>query len=268
MFVLLRPALLSLLLAIVPVAGHAAEPLTCTLIADVESGAVLVRDGTCDQRVAPFSTFKLPLAVMGFETGILKDSHTPSWHWQPGIAAPERDRKSVDPTIWERDSVLWYSRELVQRMGAETFGALVARIDYGNRDVAGTAGKDNGMTHAWLGASLTISPEEQVQFVRGLVLGQLPVSAGAQAGARAALPSFPAGDGWVLTGKTGSGWVTDAQGNYAKDRSLGWFIGWAERGDDRVAFARLLVDNRARGGALGLTMRDSLITDWPALVQR
>lgn len=268
MFVLLRPALLSLLVSVVPVAAHAAEPIACTLLADVQSGAVLVREGICDQRVAPFSTFKLPLAVMGFEAGILEDAHTPSWDWTPGIAAPERDHKSVDPTLWERDSVLWYSRELVHRMGGETFAAFAARMDYGNMDVTGTAGKNNGMTHAWLGASLAISPEEQVQFVRQLLLEQLPVSATAQGAARAILPSFPAGDGWVLTGKTGSGWMTDAKGAYFKDHSLGWFIGWAERGSDRVAFARLLVDNKARGGALGLTMRDTLIADWAGLLDR
>ncbi|MCS6759166.1 MAG: hypothetical protein MO852_09300 [Candidatus Devosia euplotis] len=124
------------------------------------------------------------------------------------------------------------------------------------------------MTHAWLDASLAISPQEQVQFVRQLLLEQLPVSASAQAGARAILPSFVAADGWVLTGKTGSGWMTDDTGAYYKNRSLGWFIGWAELGSDRVAFARLLADNTARGGSLGLTICDTLIADWPGLVDR
>ena len=263
-----RNALVVLLLVLVPSAGHAAEPMACTLIVDAESGVELVHEGICDQRVAPFSTFKLALAVIGFEAGIIKDGQNPSWNWQPGIDAPERDHKSVDPTIWERDSVLWYSRELVRRMGAAQFAGLVRQLGYGNIDVAGTAGQANGMTRSWLGASLEISPQEQVQFVRQMLGGQLPVSAAAQAGASTLLPQFDAADGWVLTGKTGSGWLTDAQGNFFKDRSLGWFIGWADRGAQRVVFARLLVDNKARGGALGLTLREALIAELPGLLER
>jgi beta-lactamase class D len=264
----LRASLLCLLLATSTTATRAAEPMSCTIIVDVKTADVLVRDGICDQRVPPFSSFKLPLAVMGFETGILIDGHTPRWEWTPDITAPERDHKSVDPTEWERDSVLWYSRKLVQAMGGERLAGLVDRFDYGNRDVSGVPGKANGMTHAWIGASLTISPEEQVHFVRRLLLGALPVSAAAQTSAAAILPSFEAKDGWVLTGKTGSGWLTDSTGAFRKDRSMGWFIGWADRGDERVAFARLLVDNRPRGGALGPTLRDSLVIDLPDLLAR
>jgi beta-lactamase class D len=92
----------------------AAEPVDCTVILDARNGDVLLREGICDQRFAPFSSFKLPLAVMGFDAGILVDDVTPRWEWHPGMTAPQRDHKPVDPTIWERDSVLWYSREVAR----------------------------------------------------------------------------------------------------------------------------------------------------------
>ena len=141
MTIRLRPALFALALCLAPSAAAAAEPVTCTVIVDGRSGDVLVRDGICDRRFAPFSTFKLPLAVIGYDAGILTDDVTPRWEWHAGLAAPERDHKPVDPTIWERDSVLWYSREITRLLGGEAFERYVAELGYGNGDVSGVAGK-------------------------------------------------------------------------------------------------------------------------------
>lgn len=263
MSVLLRYALLLLALAGSP--SMAAEPVNCTVILEARSGDVLLREGTCDQRFAPFSTFKLPLAVMGFDAGVLIDDETPRWEWHAGLTAPERDRKAVDPTVWERDSVLWYSREITRLLGADAFGRYATALDYGDEDVSGTAGKDNGLTHAWLGASLSISPDEQVAFVRRLLHGALPVSADAQAWGVSILPDFEAG-GWTVSGKTGSGWVSNELGDYYRDQPLGWFVGWAQRGDDVVAFARLRVDAQRADDNLGPLVREGFLADLPTLL--
>ncbi len=248
-------------------AAIAAEPVTCTLVVDARSGDVLRREGTCDRRFAPFSTFKLPLAVMGYDAGILVDDETPRWDWHAGLTAPERDRKPVDPTVWERDSVLWYSREITRMLGSDAFGAYVAQLDYGNEDVSGTPGEDNGLTHSWLGASLTISPDEQVAFVRRLLAGGLPVSTDAQAWSASILPDFTAGD-WTVSGKTGSGWVSDANGDFYRDQPLGWFVGWARRQDEVVVFARLRVDARRADDHLGPVVREQFLADLPSLLAR
>ena len=47
---------------------------SCTLIADAQTGAVLVQQGPCDQRNSPASTFKVALAVMGYQSGTLLDA--------------------------------------------------------------------------------------------------------------------------------------------------------------------------------------------------
>jgi beta-lactamase class D len=243
----------------------AAEAVACTVILDARSGDVLVREGSCDQRFAPFSTFKLPLAVIGYDAGILVDDVTPRWEWHAGLTAPERDHKPVDPTIWERDSVLWYSREVTRLLGADAFGRYAAALDYGNGDVSGMPGAENGLTHSWLGASLAISPDEQAAFVRRLLHGALPVSADAQAWAASILPDFTAGD-WVVSGKTGSGWVSDASGQFYRDRPLGWFVGWAQRGDTVIVFARLRVDAQRSDANLGPVVREGLLADLPRLL--
>ncbi|RWE04895.1 MAG: class D beta-lactamase, partial [Mesorhizobium sp.] len=209
----------------------------CTLVQDQESGATLYQDGVCDRRVSPASTFKVPLALIGYDSAILSDQHTPSWDYKPEFNAVKRDRKTVDPTIWERDSIIWYSREITRRLGPKSFAGYVSKFGYGNADVSGSAGKNDGLTNSWVDSSLEISPVEQTAFLRRLLDGKMPVSAKAHEMTKAIIPTFRAG-GWTVQGKTGS---------TARDRnkrSLGWFVGWAEKDGRRIVFARLVVDAR------------------------
>jgi beta-lactamase class D len=106
------------------------------------------------QRFSPASTFKVPLALIGYDAGILSDEHTPSWDYRPEFNAVKRDRKRVDPTIWERDSIIWYSREITCRLGVDHFADYVSKFDYGNMDVSGNGGKNDGLTHSWVNSSL------------------------------------------------------------------------------------------------------------------
>ncbi|TIV69371.1 MAG: class D beta-lactamase, partial [Mesorhizobium sp.] len=175
----------------------------CTLIQDQESGATLYQDGVCDRRVSPASTFKVPLALIGYDSAILSDQHTPSWDYKPEFNAVKRDRKTVDPTIWERDSIIWYSREITRRLGPKSFAGYVSKFGYGNADVSGSAGKNDGLTNSWVDSSLEISPVEQTAFLRRLLDGKMPVSAKAHEMTKAIIPSFRAG-GWTVQGKTGS----------------------------------------------------------------
>ncbi len=232
----------------------------CTLIQDAQSGKTLYQDGVCDQRVSPASTFKVPLALIGYDSGILSDEHTPSWDYKPEFNAVKRDRKTVDPTIWERDSIIWYSREITRRLGADRFAGYVAKFGYGNKDVSGNPGKNDGLTNSWVDSSLEISPVEQTAFLRQLLAGKMPVSAKAHQMTQAILPNFKAGD-WMVQGKTGSTRI-------AKDkRSLGWFVGWAQKGGQRIVFARLNVDGTRSDMPKGLKTRAQFLRDLPQLLK-
>nr|WP_245498716.1 penicillin-binding transpeptidase domain-containing protein [Mesorhizobium sp. M2A.F.Ca.ET.029.05.1.1] len=50
-------------------------------------------------------------------------------------------------------------------------------------------------------------------------------------------------------------------------RSLGWFVGWAEKGGRRIVFARLVVDTKRTGEPKGLATRAALLKDLPQLVK-
>lgn len=244
------------------------EPRSCTLILDASSGKNLHREGICAERFSPASTFKVPLALMGFDAGILKGAHDPAWAWHEGIDAPKRDRKTVDPMTWERDSILWYSREVTRRLGLEKFAAYVTRLDYGNRDLLGDPGKNNGLTHAWLASSLAISPDEQAQFIHKLLSGTQPVSKEAQAKTRAIMPAFDAPEGWRVFGKTGSIWLRQADGQFDRAQPIGWFVGWAEKRGRRIVFARLEVgkDGSAQGPR-GIRVRALFLKELPRLMR-
>lgn len=238
--------------------GEAAEALAAprklraTVLLDLASGRALHRSGPCATRFTPCSTFKVPLALMGFDAGILTDAHHPAWNYDPKRDAAHRavERARTDPMRWEAESVVWYSQELTRRLGMQRFQAYVDRFGYGNRDLSG------GLTRAWLGSSLAISPDEQVAFLRQMLAHRL-VSARAHAQAEAILPKFAGSGGWAVQGKTGSGALADGS-------LLGWFVGWASKGKRRVAFARFGA-GEGMSDAGGRQMREALLAEIGAL---
>ncbi|HXP96831.1 MAG TPA: class D beta-lactamase [Telmatospirillum sp.] len=246
-----------------------ADP-ACTLLVEAASGKVLERQGSqCETRNSPASTFKIALAVMGYDAGLLHDAHTPAWPYQDDYEAwMESWKNTIDPTSWLRESVVWYSREITRRLGSDRFQQYVDRLDYGNRDLSGDPGRNNGLANAWLSSSLAISPAEEITFLRNLLTDQLPVSNLALARTISILPRFPLPNGWTAHGKTGTGFQPGTDGQPDRDRQFGWFVGWAQKGERRVAFARLIKDERKIQTPAGWRARDGLLGDLPPLLGR
>lgn len=245
----------------------AARPV-CTLLVDAASGTVVERQGAaCETRASPASTFKIPIAVMGYEAKILGDAHAPAWPYRPEYEAwMDSWKTTVDPTSWLRDSAVWYSREITRRLGATRLQAGVDRLNYGNRNLAGDPGKHNGLTSAWLSSSLKISPAEQVAFLRSLLNHRLPVSKAAMDRTAEIIPQYPLPGGWAVHGKTGTGFQRALDGELNRDRQFGWFVGWAEKGPRRFVFARLIQDEGHKNDRAGLRARDSVLADLPRLL--
>jgi beta-lactamase class D len=247
--------------------SYAAEmpgKIECTLLVDQQTGKTLLRQGACGERLSPMSTFKVPLALIGYDSGILTGAHTPTWDYKPAFKGEKRTRKPVDPKIWQADSIVWFSQELTRRLGQRKFADYVARFDYGNRDVVGLKGGEDGLTHAWLMSSLKISADEQASFLRRLLGRKLPVSDKAYDATLKIIPVFDAGDGWTVHGKTGSGRLRDTPGKNAR---LGWFVGWAEKDGRTVVFARMRIAARKGAEAPGLALRAEFLNTLPELMR-
>ena len=145
-------AIVAVLAATVPL--HART--LCTIVVDAHDGVTLVREGACEDRVTPASTFKLALAVMGFDGGFLKDATTPTLPFREGYPDWLGDiwRRDTNPTTWLEYSVVWYSQQIAKALGRARLEAYARDFSYGNGDFSGDAGKDNGLERAWISSSL------------------------------------------------------------------------------------------------------------------
>ena len=240
----------------------------CTLIADAATRTVLHQEGDCETRVTPASTFKVALAVMAYDAGIITSAHEPKLPFKEGYAdwLGAAWRQDTDPTMWMVNSTVWYSQRLAEMLGAEKLTAYAQKFGYGNADFSGDPGKHNGLERSWISSSLKISPLEQAGFVAALVDGKLPVSAAVMSGTMELVQQGGASEGWTLRGKTGSAFPRMADGNFDRARGWGWYVGWAEKGDRKLVFVRLAQDEQRQQVSGGLRARDELVADWAGLV--
>ena len=226
--------------------------ISCTELADAASGKQLVHEGQCDERVTPASTFNIAVSLMGYDSGILSDEHTPRWPFQAGYVDWNPSwRVATDPAGWIKNSVLWYAQQVTSRLGAARFQRYVKRFDYGNHDVSGDPGKDNGLALSWLSSSLRISPVEQVAFLRKVVNRNLPLSANAYDMTFRIMNSETLKNGWKIYGKTGTAAPVLPDGRDDEAHQYGWYVGWATKGQRTIVFARMALERRQEGFAGG-----------------
>ena len=136
-------------------------------------------------------------------------------------------------------------------MGMPTFQKYVTNFDYGNEDVSGDKGKNNGLTHAWLSSSLAISPQEQVVFLKKMLDGKLPISDKSVQMTKQLLFIENIADGWKLYGKTGSGHIVNEADPSDESKPIGWFVGWLESGNRRIFFAQYIQEDKPSTVYLG-----------------
>ncbi len=238
----------------------ATERVICTIAWEIGAPAPLVSEGQCDEKISPASTFKIAISLMGFDSGILTGPDAPEWPFNAGYLdwRPEW-KQATTPQTWLRYSVVWYSQQITQRLGADRFSAYVHAFGYGNEDVSGDARTNNGLTHAWLSSSLQISPSEQVGFLSRMLEGKLPVSDAAVTQTMAIMEHNALPSGWNTFGKTGSGLPFGPDGEHLNGQPFGWYVGWAEKGDRQVVFARLVRFDERPDQTPGAIARDGLL---------
>lgn len=205
------------------------------VLRDVNGGRTLRHDpALAGTRTSPCSTFKIPNSLVGLETGVVPDvSFVLKWD---GVRRPHAEwNRDHDLRSAIRYSVVWYYQELARRVGPERMAKWVSALRYGNEDVSG------GIDRFWLGSSLRISPDEQIDFLARLHAGELPVSARSLGIVKDILVQDPPGPGLVYRGKTGS-----CQDPGAPD-SHGWWVGSVEKDGRLFVFAALIEGPGASG---------------------
>ena len=209
------------------------------LLIDGTSGETLLERGSqLDERLSPCSTFKIPLSLMGYDTGILIDEHTPLWPFQEGYDDfLDTWKTSQSPQSWMQHSCIWYSKLLSCHLGLERMQTYLAAFTYGNQDLPGGIVEPGKTDPAWFpSAPLKISPKEQVNFIRSMLQHKLGVTTDATQKTKAILFKEDLPQGWKLFGKTGWSGPIPHQEQHA------WFVGWIEKGERAFPFAYLIID--------------------------
>jgi beta-lactamase class D len=198
----------------------------------------------------PASTFKIANSLIALETGVVEDPDKDVFKWD-GVKRPIE--------AWNQDhtmrsaiaaSAVPVYQEIARRIGQERMQKYVDLLDYGNRDIGG------GIDQFWLTGNLRIDPVQQVDFVDRLRRGVLPVSKRSQDLVRDILPVTKVGDA-VIRAK--SGLTGKDQG------SLGWMVGWAEKGSAQTVFALNMDCLEPRHIAGRMTLTQACLTDIGAL---
>lgn len=202
-----------------------------------EKAKVIRNEGQCQSAYAPHSTFKIPLSLMGFDSGILLNETTPSFPFKAEYSSNINVCKGDhNAKTWMRDSCVWFSQVLTKKLGMPKFRKYVSDFNYGNKDASGDPGKNNGLIKSWLNSSIRITPDEQIQFLQKMIDKQLPVSAKALEMTKKILFIQELPGGWSLYGKTGNG-------RYKDELQHGWFVGWIEKNNRKLAFVHHIADD-------------------------
>lgn len=195
-----------------------------------EKDKILKSEGECQTAYAPNSTFKIPLSLMGFDSGILKSETNPSFpfkkEYSHNINVCKGDHNAQE---WMRDSCVWFSQLMTKELGMEKFRKYVNDFGYGNKDVSG------GLTQSWLNSSLQITADEQIQFLQKMLDEKLSVSKKAYEKTKSILYIQQLPGGWDLYGKTGNG-------RHKGEFQQGWFVGWIEKAPRKLVFAHHIAD--------------------------
>lgn len=204
------------------------------------------------EAMLPASTFKIPNSLIALETGVVADTDKEVFKWD-GV------KRSIEN--WNRDHTLRTAfaasavpvyQDIARRIGAERMQKYLDLFEYGNRDIGG------GIDQFWLTGDLRIDPMQQVDFVDRLRRGVLPVSKRSQELVRDILVVTKVGDS-VIRAKSG------LLGAEAGKPSLGWMVGWAEKGSEQTVFALNMDCLEPRHIAARMMLTQRCLTDIGAI---
>jgi beta-lactamase class D len=172
----------------------------------------------------PASTFKVPNSLIALETGVVADPDKDVFKWDGTTRSIEAWNKDHTLRSAIAASAVPVYQEIARRIGAERMQKYVDMLDYGNHNIGG------GIDQFWLTGDMRIDPMQQVDFLDRLRRGVLPVSKRSQDIVRDILPVVKVGDA-VIRYKSG------LLGAERGQPSLGWMVGWAEKGPQQTVFA-------------------------------
>ena len=195
----------------------------------------------CRQALSPCSTFKIPNALIGLQTGVVSGPDDLK-HWDGKKRAREASNRDHTLASAIKQSIVWYFQALARDVGEQRMAKWLEELDYGNQDISG------GIDNFWLASSLKIDAYAQMELVKSLWHGTLPFDPDKQAQVRDMLTLESDLDG-ALRGKTGG----CPGGTEQNPVDHGWFVGWVDwneprRQDPYVSYFVVNITGNAKRG--------------------
>jgi beta-lactamase class D len=219
----------------------------------VDDYLVIASDGNrSGEAKLPASTFKIPNSLIALETGVVGDPDKDVFKWD-GVT------RSIE--AWNRDHTLRSAiaasavpvyQEIARRIGSKRMQKYLDLLEYGNRDIGG------GIDQFWLTGDLRIDPIQQVDFVDRLRRSALQVGKRSQEQVADILPLTRVGDS-VIRAKSG------LLGAEIGKPTLGWLVGWAEKGSTSTVFALNLDVREPRHIADRMNLTQACLADIGAI---
>jgi beta-lactamase class D len=150
-----------------------------------------------DSVYAPGRTFDIVQALVGLQTGVVKDDSS--------LKGAFQDPTRLGDTVFVG---------LAGRMGKDTLKKWIDSLRYGNRDLGGP------IDSCWLNGHLKVSADEQLGMIKRLYFDQLPFFNRPQKLVRGIMP-MENNSNYRLVYKTGQ--IVKEDGH-----ALGWVVGWVE----------------------------------------
>jgi beta-lactamase class D len=215
-------------------------------------GRLVANPGRAQSGYIPSSTFKIPNSLLALHLGAAKDIEDELFKWNgqrflldgKPVLSPACDADIPLRTAFHNSCVPVY-QEIARRIGAEAYKEWLTKLDYGNAEIGGAP-----LDEFWLRGDLRISADQQAKFLRKLVIKTLPVSPRATSLTEEIMFIEKIGD-TAIHGKTGFA--------FAEKPAVGWWVGYAQRGEDLVLVAlNLDMTEPAHGEARYALVKDAL----------
>lgn len=178
-----------------------------------------------DSAYLPASTFKIVNALIGIETGRVKDTSA-IIKWD-GITRkfPEWNQDLTMQSAFTYSAVPWF-QELARRIGKDTMQHWLDTLGYAA--IKKKPVITNNLDTFWLDNTVKITADEQLGLVKKLYFSQLPFQPRSQRLVKEMMKREENAN-YKLSYKTG--WA-----HTEKNHSLGWLIGWIEENNHPYFF--------------------------------
>jgi beta-lactamase class D len=234
---------------------------TCVILADTHSGSVLYQyndDKACNAPLPPCATFNIVTDLIGLDQGLITPTSVAKWDGSPQpVKAWQTD---ADAAKAYKGQIDWWFQHLAGAIGHDRYASSLASFGYGNKTVAGPLPLFWQGPHS--GGGLTISTRQQVDFLRQLYTGKLPVKPETAAFVQTLMVNEVRGGGrYTISGETGS-CPADEDGA----SNVGWWVGRLKTPNrDLVFAASVQAPDAPPGEGIEQTLKDIFASAglWP-----